>query len=111
MTGEVTVYEPMTILDMSTTGAQIVTKFPLHLEALHDFRLSLDARSVIIKGRIVHCKIGELNEGVVLYRSGVQFIEPSEHALAAIRAFVEAKRLEALTRPRVVDAEIADDPV
>jgi PilZ domain-containing protein len=109
--GEVTVYEPMTIYNMSDSGAQIETKFALHLDSLHDFRLSLGARSVIVKGRIVHCQIGDLGEGGVLYRTGVEFVEPSEHALTAIRAFVEAKKLEAAAPPPIVEAEIADDVV
>jgi hypothetical protein len=106
--GEVTVYEPMTILDMSDSGAQVETRFALHLDSLHDFRLSLGARSVIVKGRIVRCQIGDVKEGAVLYRTGVEFVEPSEHALSAIRSFVEAKKLEALAPP-IVEAEIADD--
>jgi hypothetical protein len=108
VTGEVTVYEPMTILDLSSHGMQVETRFPLQLDSLHDFRLSLGARSVIIKGRIVHCQIGELREGAVLYRTGVEFVEPSDHALAAIRTFVEAQ-IEATKRPPVLEAEIADD--
>ncbi len=109
VTGEVTVYEPMTILDMSVTGAQIETAFPLQLDSLHDFRLSLGNRSVVVKGRIVHSKIGELREGAVLYRTGVEFIEPSEHVVAAMRSFVEAQKT-ATSRPlTIVDAELADD--
>ena len=109
VTGEVTVYEPMTILDLSDRGAQVETKFALQLGSLHDFRLSLATRSVIIKGRIVHCQIGELREGVVLYRTGVEFVEPSDHALLAIRAFVEAQKNAANAHLPVVEAEIADD--
>jgi len=110
LTGEVTVFQPMTILDMSERGAQIETNFALHLDSLHDFRLSLGERSVVVKGRIVHCQIGELREGQVLYRTGLEFIEPSEHAQAAIRAFVDAER-QSRQRPAVVDAEIADEGV
>jgi hypothetical protein len=110
LTGEVTVYQPMTILDMSERGAQIETNFPLHLDSLHEFRLSLGDRFVVVKGRIVHCQIGELLEGQVLYRTGLEFVEPSEHAIAAIRTFVEAQRL-ARARTPVVDAEIADEGV
>ena len=80
VTGEVTVYEPMTILDLSDRGAQVETQFALHLGSLHEFRLSLGERSVVVKGRIAHCQIGELQEGTILYRSGIEFIEPSEHA-------------------------------
>jgi hypothetical protein len=109
VTGEVTVYEPMAILDISVTGALIETKFPLQLDSLHDFRLSLGSRSVIVKGRIAHCKIGELHEGVVLYRTGVEFVEPSEHALAAMRSFVAAQKAAATAPLSIVDAELADD--
>jgi hypothetical protein len=107
--GEVTVYQPMTILDISARGAQIETAFPLHLDSLHDFRLSLDARTVVVKGRIVHCQIGDLREGSVFYRTGLEFVEPSEHAVAAIRAFVVAHRGAGDGVPVVLDAEIADD--
>ena len=107
--GEVTVYEPMTILDMSVTGAQIETRFALQLDSLHEFRLSLGSRSVVVKGRIVHCKIGELHEGVVLYRTGVEFVEPSEHALAAMRSFVDGRKAGAVSPLSIVDGELADD--
>jgi PilZ domain-containing protein len=110
LTGEVTVYQPMTILDMSERGAQIETGFALHLDSLHEFRLSLGDRSVVVKGRIVHCQIGELKEGEVLYRTGLEFVEPSEHVLGAIRTFIHAQR-EARAHPAIVDAEIAEDGV
>jgi hypothetical protein len=110
LTGEVTVYQPMTILDMSESGAQIETNFALHLDSLHEFRLSLGDRSVVVKGRIVHSKIGELREGQVLYRTGVEFVEPSEHVVSAIRTFVATRRQER-ARPPIVDAEITDEGV
>lgn len=108
LAGEVMVFEPMTILDVSARGAQIETKFALHLDSLRDFRLSLGDRSVVVKGRIVHCQIGELKEGAVLYRTGVEFVEPSEHALSAIQTFVAAQKA-AQVPPPIVEAEIADD--
>jgi PilZ domain-containing protein len=107
VTGEVTVYEPMTILDLSDRGAQVETKFPLHLDSLHEFRLSLGTRSVVVKGRIAHCQIGELGE-IVRYRSGIEFIEPTEHALAAIHAFVEALKFAASAPPGILDAELSE---
>src|SRR6185369_15851338 len=109
VTGEVTVYEPMTILDLSDRGAQVETKFPLHLDSLHEFRLSLGTRSVVVKGRIAHCQIGELQEGTVLYRSGIEFIEPSDHAIAAIHAFVEALKFAATAPPRILEAEVTEE--
>ena len=95
--GEVKVFQPMTILDVSHGGAQIETPFALQLDSLHDFRISLGERSIVVKGRIAHCHIGELQEGIVLYRTGVEFIENSDHVQTALEHFVEA--LKAATRP------------
>jgi len=99
----------MTILDISGTGAQVETEVPLHLDSLHDFRLSLDDRTVIVKGRIVHCQIGDVQEGSVRYRTGVEFVEPSEHAVAAILEFVDVQRIAREPTPLVIEAELADD--
>jgi len=108
LSGEVQLYQPMTILDISRGGARIETPFALQLDSLHDFRISLGDRSVVVKGRIAHCQIGELTEGVVLYRTGVEFIEISEHVAAAVQDFVAA--LKASHRaPEIMDGEIADD--
>ena len=106
--GEVKVFHPMTILDVSSGGAQIETPFALQLDSLHDFRISLGERSVVVKGRIAHCHIGVLNEGVVIYRTGVEFVELSDHAQVAIEHFVAALKLSPRA-PLVVDAELADE--
>jgi hypothetical protein len=106
--GEVKVFQPMTILDVSHRGAQIETPFALQIDSLHDFRISLEERSIIVKGRIAHCHIGELKDGVVLYRTGVEFVENTEHAQAALDGFVDA--LKAARRaPSVLDGQIAED--
>ena len=39
--GEVMVFSPMAIREISRTGAQVETAFPLQLDSLHDFRLTL----------------------------------------------------------------------
>lgn len=106
--GEVKVFQPMTILDVSRGGAQIETPFALQLDSLHDFRISLGDRSVVVKGRIAHCHIGELREGVVLYRTGVEFIETSDHVQAAIEHFVDALKLSQRA-PVIVEGQIAED--
>ena len=105
--GEVKVYQTMTILDVSRGGAQIETPFALQLDSLHDFRISLAQHSVVVKGRIAHCHIGDLKEGVVLYRTGVEFVEVSDHAQAAIDTFVEALKLSK-RGPVIIDGQIAE---
>lgn len=105
--GEVKVYQPMTILDVSGGGAQIETPFALQLDSLHDFRISLGERSVVVKGRIAHCHIGELKEGVVIYRTGVEFVELSDHVQSAIEHFVAALKLSQY-RPAILDGQVAE---
>jgi len=106
--GEVKVFQPMTILDVSHGGAQIETPFALQLDSLHDFKISLGTRSIVVKGRIAHCHIGELREGVVLYRTGVEFIENSVHVQTALEHFIAALKT-ANRAPIVVDGQIAED--
>ena len=75
--GEVMVFQPMAIKEISRGGAQVETGFPLQLDSLHDFRLTLGDRSVVVKGRVVHCSISDVDQELVLYRSGIEFVEPS----------------------------------
>jgi hypothetical protein len=105
--GAVMVFQPMTVADISHTGAQVETPFPLQLDSLHDFRLSLGERSVIVKGRIAHCHVGQLRNDTTVYRSGVEFVEPSEPVRLAIADFVDT--LKAARRLHVLDAELAED--
>jgi hypothetical protein len=109
--GEVQVYQPMTILDISKGGAQVETPFALQLDSLHDFRVSLGDLSVVVKGRIAHCHIGELRDGIAVYRSGVEFVEASGHVQSALLHFVEALRLArraSAGAPPIVDGELAE---
>jgi hypothetical protein len=88
--GEVMVFQPMAIKEISHGGAQIETGFPLHLDSLHEFRLTLGDRSLVVKGRVVHCSITDVEHELILYRAGIQFVEPSERVLAAIGEFIAA---------------------
>jgi hypothetical protein len=88
--GEVTVFQPIAIKEISRGGAQVETGFPLQVDSLHEFRLTLGERSVVVKGRVAHCKITDVEQELVLYRSGIEFIEPSEHVAAVIADFLNA---------------------
>lgn len=88
--GEVMVFEPMAIKEISRRGVQVETSFPLQLDSLHEFRLTLGDRSVVVKGRVVHCVITDVDQEIVLYRSGVEFIEPSERIEAVVADFIQA---------------------
>lgn len=88
--GEVTVFQPMAIKEMSRGGAQVETVYPLQLDSLHDFRLTLGDRSVIIKGRVAHCSISDVDQELVTYRTGIEFVEPSDRVLSVISEFIDA---------------------
>ena len=86
--GEVMVYQHLTITELSQGGAQVQTSFPLQLGSLHDFRLALGATSVVVKGRVAHARVTEVEQRQVVYESGVEFVEPSDLVSAAISSFV-----------------------
>jgi len=88
--GEVMIFQPMAIKEISRGGAQVETGFPLQLDSLHDFRLTLGERSVVIKGRVAHCSISDVDQELVLYRSGIEFIEPSDRVAGVIAHFIDA---------------------
>lgn len=86
---EVMVFQPSAVRQMSYGGMQVETGFPLQLDSLHDFRLTLAELSVVVRGRIAHSRISDVDQDVVTYRSGVEFIELSERVAAAIVHFVD----------------------
>lgn len=87
--GEVMMAAPIEIRDIGVLGIQIETRYALPLGALHEFRLALDADHVVVKGRIVHSRLVEADRDAVRYRSGVEFVDPTAHVIAAIAAYVE----------------------
>jgi PilZ domain len=88
--GEVMVFQPMAIREVSRGGAQIEIGFPLHLDSLHDFRLTLGDRSLVVKGRVVHCSITDVEQELVVYLAGIEFVEQSKGVAAAISDFIDA---------------------
>lgn len=90
--GEVMVFQPMTIREISRGGAQIETGFPLQLDSLHEFRLTLGDQSIVVKARVAHCSITDVDQELVTYRAGIEFIEPPERVESAIAGFIDAVR-------------------
>lgn len=88
--GEVMIFQPMAIKEISRGGAQVETTFPLQRESLHELRLTLGERSVIVKARVAHCSISDVDQELVTYRSGVEFVEPSERVYSVISDFIDS---------------------
>lgn len=102
--GEVMVYQPISILEIAADGMRIEAPFALQNDSLHEFRLVLTPRSVVVKARVVRCEVGELRDGPVVYRCGVEFVDPPPHVRDTIRDFVAVHNL-----PRVVEGEITGE--
>lgn len=88
--GEVMIFQPLSIKEISPGGAQVETAFPLHLNSLHDIRLTLGDRSVVLKARVAHCHISDVEQEIVTYRTGIEFIEASDRIRSVIVEFIEA---------------------
>jgi hypothetical protein len=87
--GEVMIFQPMTLTEIGPAGAQVEAPFPLQLDSLHDFRFSLGPKSIVVKGRIAHCRISDVDQERVIYRTGVEFIDLPVRVSDAIVEFVE----------------------
>lgn len=86
--GEIMVLEPMLVKELSQGGATIETSFALHLNSLHDLRLALGERTVVVKGRVVHSRISDVDQDAVRYLTGVEFVEPSDRIATAIGQYL-----------------------
>ena len=87
--GEVMVLQPTVVRQMSRGGMQVETGFMLQLDSLHEFRLTLGDRPVVVKGRVAHSRISFVDHDAIIYRTGVEFIELSDRVATAIAAFVD----------------------
>jgi hypothetical protein len=89
LTGGIAVVEPMRVAQISMTGAQIDRTAPLGVGTLHDVRLTLDGRSVVVKGRAVHSTVRQIHREQVFYRTGIEFVDLGGPAAQTIADFVE----------------------
>jgi hypothetical protein len=87
--GEIMVFEPLQIKEISRGGALVDTRFPLAIDSLHELRLTLGARSIVLKGRIAHSRISDVAQEIITYRSGIEFVEVSEGVRAVIAEFLQ----------------------
>ncbi|HKY21618.1 MAG TPA: PilZ domain-containing protein [Vicinamibacterales bacterium] len=90
--GEIMIFQPLSIREMSQGGCLVETAFALHIDSLHDIRLTLGDRSVVLKARVAHSRIIEMDQEIVHYHSGLEFIEPSDHVREAIVHFIDTIR-------------------
>ena len=98
--GDIMVFEPLLVREVSTKGASIETSFPMHINSLHDVRLTLGDISIILKGRVAHSHVSEVKQDVVTYRTGIEFVEPSPAVMGVLTSFLdELKANRTSSRP------------
>jgi hypothetical protein len=91
---EMAIVHSISVRDISPGGAMVETSFPLRIDSLHDLRLTL-GRPLVVKGRVVHSRVSDVDYDVITYRSGIQFVDASEPVATAIAEFlstVQAQR-------------------
>jgi PilZ domain len=88
--GAATVQQSILVKELSSGGAQIQASVPLVLNAIHEFRLALGSLTVIVKGRIVHCCIEEVDADGLVYRAGVEFVDMPDWVSNALTDFLAA---------------------
>jgi len=88
--GEIMVFEPMAVTQLSVKGLAVDTRFPLHLNSLHEMRLTLGSMPVVVRARVVHSHISEVDQDVVTYHSGMEFVELPDRVRTAIDEFLSA---------------------
>jgi hypothetical protein len=94
--GAATVRQPVVVRELGPRGARIESAFPLHIDAIHEFKLALGERAVVVKGRVAHCQISAVDHDAPVYRAGIEFVDPSDAVLAAIAEFIDHLRQDRL---------------
>jgi hypothetical protein len=90
--GEIMIFQPMLVVEVSRHAATVETRFPLQLDSLHDVRLALPSGAVVVKARVVHSRINEVDQEIVTYRSGMEFVDVPGRVDAALEAFLTSMR-------------------
>lgn len=89
LSGEVTVYRPLTVSDLSPLGVRVETPEPLRVNSVRAFRLNLGEQTVVLKGRVCHASVRTLDDQLVVYTSGIEFLDVPPPARVAIERFLD----------------------
>ncbi len=86
--GEVRIVHPLRLLEISEGGVSLEVTQPLTLESLHDFRIEFGTSTVVVKGRVAHCRVAQIEQGQVAYRAGIEFVDLAPHVREAIDDYI-----------------------
>ena len=88
--GEIMLFEPLLIKEISRGGASVETRFPLHHELAS--RPAPDARRQVgrAQGQGRALRISDVDQDIVTYRTGIEFVDTSDRILSVIAEFLDA---------------------
>jgi PilZ domain-containing protein len=86
--GEVMVFLSMAIVEIARGGVQVETPFAFQIDSIHELRLALGDTPVVVKGRVTHCSVVDVEQEFVRYRTGLEFVDLSPRLTDAIGRFV-----------------------
>ena len=90
--GEVLVYQPMTLTEISLAGALRETSFALSVDSSHELRLALGPTPVMATAQVIHSRIIQIEGGRLTYQSEIEFIAPSDAVIDAINGLLAELR-------------------
>jgi hypothetical protein len=76
----VTLDETITVRQVGPGGLTIETTAPLSARVTHDFRVTVDDRTALVRARLAHSRV-QMQGDAVSYLSGLEFVEPSQDAI------------------------------
>jgi hypothetical protein len=92
--GDVMVFLPMAITEIARGGVQVETPFAFQIDSIHELRLALGERPIVVKGRVTHCSVVDVEQEFVRYRTGLEFVDLPPRLAEVIAAFVETTKNE-----------------
>lgn len=84
----VTLDERVEVRQVSAGGLTVAMNAPLSPHLTHDFRLTFDGRTAVVRAELRHARV-EVTNDEVAYVSGLQFVDLSEDARALVAAILE----------------------
>jgi hypothetical protein len=88
--GALGVHQPVRLVNITTSGALIVTGAPVPVESVHSLRLTVGQLTTIAEGRVRHITPVPTSGRQSRYLIGLEFVAPSIPFLDSIERFVAA---------------------
>src|SRR5262249_38821287 len=87
--GSVMVFLPMAITEIAKGGVQVETPFAFQIDSIHELRLAFGNQPIIVKGRVTHCSVVDVEQESIVYRTGFEFVDLPDRLVAVVASFVE----------------------